>query len=102
MQTKVLVPNLPAVHQQSLKAGELLPPGHFQEFSTKPAAPVKVKALGQIMAVAWESLQGLLQLPLATLFPNAWCCLPAQHSPRREGLCPGEAAQGSQGSRGQL
>lgn len=56
MQTEVLVPNLSAIHQQSLKAGELLPRGHFWEFSTK-SAPVKGKALGQIIAVAWPPLR---------------------------------------------
>lgn len=94
MQTKVLVPNLSAVHQQSLKVGELLPPGYFWEFSTEPGC-CPCEALGQIIAVSWPPLSVCSTSLFATLFPNACCCPPAHHErgvvPWRS--CPGQAEE---------
>lgn len=66
------------------------------EFSTMPGCCCEGQSFRSDHPCGLASFQGLLQLLLATLFPNAWIWLPAHHSPTREGLCPGGAAQGSQ------
>lgn len=94
----VLVPNLSAVHYQSLDAEELLPSGHFQGFSTKPGCcPCERESFRSDHCRDLISLQGLLQLPLATLSQVPGVASQHTTAPRKRDCalenCPGQSGE---------